>query len=501
MTQEKGFIDRLLYVIAPNQALKREQARRALRAYDAASKGTRRTSSWGARGTSQNAEVYAAAQTLRDRSRELSRNNPFVKRAIQSMSNNVVGTGIRAKINSKNKRQKDKVYQDWVNWFETTDCDNDSRKNGYGIQKMVMRAVSESGDCLIIKKWDRSRSVPIKLQVLEIDYLDVNKNTLSSSGLNSDGSYDFMGVRFNKKGDRIGYWLFDKHPGDPMSFSKVNSTLIKAENVIHVFEQLRPGQQLGVPFGVSSFLRVRDMDEYQDAQVVKQKVAACYSAFVSTESDPASSSADVDEFERMEPGTINHLRPGESVTFGNPPSVENFGEFSRTILQSIAAGFGTTYENLTGDLNNVNFSSGRMGWIEHHRNIEDWQYNIMIPQLCQKVWMWFLEGYELVQNGGRPNVTATWVPPRREMIDPVKEISALGEAVRMGFMSPQDAILEQGRDPEEVLAEFAAWNEKIDSMGIVLASDPRQDIQPTGIGAGRPADTGENQDDNEDIPN
>jgi len=499
MQEERGFIDRLLYVIAPNQALKREQARRALRAYDAASKGTRRTSSWAARGTSQNAEVYAAAQILRDRSRELSRNNPFVKRAVQSMSNNVVGTGIRAKINSKNKRQKDKVYQDWTAWFDSTACDNDSRKNGYGIQKMVMRAVIESGDCLIVKKWDKSRSVPLKLQVLEIDYLDTTKNSLIRGTGNQDGSYDFMGIRFNSKGDRIGYWLFDNHPGDPMNVGQVNSKFISADSVIHVFEQLRPGQQLGVPFGVSSFLRVRDMDEYQDAQVVKQKVAACYSAFVSTESDPANGD-DVDEFERMEPGIIQHLRPGESVTFGNPPSVENFGEFSRTILQSIAAGFGTTYENLTGDLNNVNFSSGRMGWIEHHRNIEDWQYNVIIPQLCQKIWDWFLEGYELAQGGGRPNVTATWVPPRREMIDPVKEIKALGDAVRMGFMSPQDAILEQGRDPEEVLAEFKMWNDKLDSMGIVLASDPRQDIQPTGIGAGRPADTGANQDDNEDSP-
>jgi len=488
--------ERFIYVIAPQYALKREQARRAIRAYDAASKGTRRTTSWSSSGSSQNAEVYTAAKTLRDRSRELTRNNPFVKRAVQSIANNVVGTGIRAKINSKNKRVKDKVYQDFIDWFDTTQCDHDGFKNGYGIQKMVLKAVVESGDCLIIKKYDKSRSIPLKLQVLEIDYLDSTKNSLLSGTGNSDGSYDFMGIRFNSKGERIGYWIFNNHPGDPMNVGQVDSTLIPASSVIHVFEQLRPGQQMGVPFGVSAFMRVRDMDEYQDAQVVKQKVAACYTVQVTSPVDGPSTQAEIDEFQRVEPGMVYRLSPGEDVKFGQPPSVENFGEFSRTILQSVAAGFGTTYENLTGDLNNVNFSSGRMGWIEHHRNIEDWQYNLLIPQFCQKVWVWFMEAYQL--KGGDVNVTAEWVPPRREMIDPAKEIKAIGEAMRNGLISPIDAIREQGYDPEQVVKEIAEWNALIDANGIVLESDPRQKIKPQTQGAGRPSTDAQNTDDNED---
>jgi lambda family phage portal protein len=284
-----------------------------------------------------------------------------------------------------------------------------------------------------------------------------------------------------------------------MNIGQIKSTLVPADSVIHVYEQIRAGQQLGVPFGVSSFMRVRDMDEYNDAQVIKQKLAAAYSMMITSPMDIASGADAVTEFERVEPGMIYHLSPGEDVKFGNPPSVENFGEFSRTILQSVAAGFGTTYENLTGDLNNVNFSSGRMGWIEHHRNIEDWQYNILIPQLCQPIWKWFLEAREL--RNTTVNATAEWVPPRREMIDPVKEVKALTEAVRAGLISPQDAILEQGYDPNQVLEEFKDWNAKLDAAKIVLASDPRQDIKQTGTGAGRPADTGENQDDNEDDPN
>lgn len=488
--QDLNFFERAIFAISPQLALKRELARFSLRSFDAASQG-RRTSSWTSSGKSANTEVYGAQRILRERSRELSRNNPYVKRAIQSITNNVVGTGVRAKLTSKNVRQKDKVHSEWKAWFDSTECDHDGRKTGYGIQKMVIRAVASDGDCLIIRKRDKSARIPIKLQVLEIDYLDVNKNSYQ---VTTDGSFDFMGIRFNSKGRRIGYWLYDKHPGDLMNVGSAVSTLISADSVIHVYEQLRAGQQMGVPFGVSGFMRARDMDEYNDAQVVKQKLAACSVMVVTTPSDLPDE--DVEEFERMEPGAIMKMKPGEEVTFGSPPSVENIAEFSRIMMQGVAAGFGTTYENLTGDLNNVNFSSGRMGWIEHHRNIEDWQWELLIPQFCQPMWKWFADAAELV-GISVGSVTAEWTPPRREMIDPSKEIKGIVAGMRAGLISPTDAIREQGFDPEDVLMEIVEWNKKLDENKVILDSDPRQG-KAEGTGAGRPTETGANSNDNVD---
>jgi lambda family phage portal protein len=256
---------------------------------------------------------------------------------------------------------------------------------------------------------------------------------------------------------------------------------------------------VGVPFGVSAFLRVRDMDEYNDAQVVRQKIAACYSVFITANGAGtiADTQAKVDDIERIEPGMIQVLSGGETVSFGTPPTVENFAEFSRTIMQGVAAGFGTTYENLTGDLNNVNFSSGRMGWIEHHRNIEDWQWNLMIPQFCDKVADWFIEAAQLAGIGdGKADFQ--WTPPRREMIDPVKEGKALMQLVRGGFMSLPDAIREQGYDPEELFAEIADTNKELDKLGIILDSDPRQGKEAKGDERGRPATDANNVDDDVD---
>ena len=130
-----------------------------------------------------------------------------------------------------------------------------------------------------------------------------------------------------------------------------------------------------------------------------------------------------------------------------------------------------------------------MGHIEHHRNVEDWQWNMIIPQMLQPIFGWFTEAVELkgIATGG---VVAGWTPPRREMIDQAKEIKGILGAIRAGLISPQDAILEQGYDPEEVLAETVEWNKQIDAVGVILDSDPRQGKAGGSGGAGRPADTG-----------
>lgn len=490
-----NWLERGIAAISPSWGLKRAQDRQAMkivRSYDAASKG-RRTSSWIAGGTSANAEIMAAGAYLRNRSRELTRNNPYAKKALQSIVNNTVGRGIKAKIDNE------KVQKEFNKWAKKSSVDFNELKNFYGIQKMVMRAVVESGDCLILKRRVKKPKggVPLELQVVEIDHLDTSKNFEEGNG-----SYTFMGIEFDKRGKRKAYWLFPKHQGDSRGFGANVSKRIPAEDVIHVFEQLRPSQMVGVPFGVSSFMRVRDMDEYNDAQVMRQKIAACYSVFISRDGSGGVDlpQDEIDDLERIEPAMITVLNGNDKVTFGSPPTVENFAEFSRSILQGVAAGFGNTYENITGDLSNVNFSSGRMGWIEFGRNVEDWQDHILVPMLCDKVFDWWKEAAMLAGiNVGDADVN--WTSPRREMIDPVKETKGITDGVKAGLSSMPDAIRRMGDDPDEVLAEIEEWNKKLDKLGIILESDPRQKIKAAEGEVGRPSTDKESVDDNEDVKN
>ncbi len=466
-----NFLDKAIAWVNPSAGVKRAAQRLALdtvRHYEAASR-TRRTENWKATGADVNAELLASLTTLRNRSREQVRNNVYARRTVQALTNNIVGTGIRPTPMEVSRAAEKRIMSLWKMWAGKKRCDFDGNLSFYGIQKLVMRTVVTSGECLILKRRSNDQTLPIKLQVLEPDFIDTHKSFTNQT----DGSFVLHGIQFNKDGQKTGYWLYDQHPGGSRLSMSLTSKFVKAEDVIHVFAIERPGQVRGIPWLSASMIRMKDFDDYEDAELVRQKIAACFTVFVQDSNpDAVSTGEEADIASRVEPGIIEILPPGKQVSFANPPTTNGYEAYSRKILQGIAAGTGITYEAMTGDLSNVNFSSGRMGWIEFQRNIQDWQEDMLIPQLCETVWEWFLEAGQMVGKT-KADIEATWTPPRREMIDPVKETNAINLQVRNGFISYPEALRQMGYDPEDTLDEIAAFNAMLDEKGIILDSDPR----------------------------
>lgn len=479
----ENYLDRFLSFFSPELALKRVKARtqlELLRSYDAASFGNR-TKNWKANGGSANAETERAGNILRNRSRHLTMNNPYARRAIQSIYTNTVGTGIRPTIEGKTNEQK-RLKKVWKDWADSTACDFDGLNNFYGIQAMVMRTVADAGEVLVRQRRTKNyKGIPIQLQVIEADLLDSSKTGYQLLGAENPGGKIMQGVEFDKDGRRVAYWIYDEHPGESYSHS-IESKRVLADEIIHVYHAWRPGQVRGVPFGVSSLLKLRDFDDYEGAQLIRQKIAACFTAFVhdSGEDIKAGIAGTTQNsagqlMERVEPGIIEHLPAGKEITFGTPPTTEGYEAFSKTSLRGIASGYGPTYESTTGDYSNVNFSSGRMGWLEFHRLIVDWQNNVMIPLFCEKSFSWFITGCNIVGAANRDDITATWTPPRREMLDPVKEMKGLSEEVRNGFTSWSEAVRAQGWEPDALFAEIVKDAERWLEAKLKPTSDPRFD--------------------------
>lgn len=477
----KNLFDSVVGFFSPEAGLRRARARVAYelikkqRGYEGASKG-RRTEGWKTPGTSVLAETDFALPVLRNRARDLVRNNCFASRAAQVFVSNIIGYGIVAELkNDTSDRKFSQLNKLWKDWTGSTQCDFDGRKDYYGLQALVMRMVAESGEALVIRKRTGSdQQIPFKLQVLEPDYIDTDKQERDV----------IQGVKFDESGRRIGYWLFKEHPGDSgrrLTFGKVTleSELVDAKDVLHVFREDRAGQVRGVSWFAPIIISLRDLDEYMDASIVKQKVAASFAGFVqdldvSGELSPASPLT-----EKIEPGIIEILPPGKTITFPSPPSVNEFDPFTRSLLRSIASGLGITYEALTSDYSQVNFSSGRMGWLEFQRNLDSWRWQMFIPQFCWGVEKWFFEAAEL-RGFKRGQAYFEYTPPAREMIDPNAEINALQKAVRNGFKTLPEVIRELGRDPETQLKEIAASNALLDENKLILDSDPRRVMGSSG---------------------
>ncbi|HBS81009.1 MAG: phage portal protein [Pseudomonas sp.] len=453
--------------------------------------GGRRNEGWRASGTDANAENGPALARLRNRARDMRRNNPYAERAITGIADNVIGAGIVPRPKAKSTRANKKLSALWAQWGETTACDADGLENFYGLQHKVMETVAEAGECLIRRRRRFSSDglpVPMQLQVIEPDFLDEMK--VGKNG----GNQIIQGIEFDALGRRAAYWLFDEHPGAVAGLVSMTSRRVPAEDVLHIFMPRRPGQARGYTWLAPVMQRMRNFDEMEDAVMEQAKIAACFAAFV-TEGDGVSGTTKHPLIDRVEPGLIQRLSMGEDVKFGTPPTFNGYSTYSWQALHAVSVGLGIPYELLTGDLKGVNFSSGRMGWLHFARRVDVWQWRMMIPQLCEQVWRWFMEAQALTTGGVLEEAGSEWVPPRRDMVDPSAEVSVIKDRMRLGLLTPDDALREMGyTDPDEVLDRFATHFDKVDKAGLVFDYDARK-VSGAGQQNAQPSTTTESTND------
>jgi lambda family phage portal protein len=473
-----NWLDRALGWLAPGVALQRLRARTATailqRHYEAASDG-RRTQGWYRTSTDANAAVGASLAKLRDAAHDLVRNNPYAESALSTIVDHTVGWGIVPTV-------KNKAFEQWS---ESKDCDADGTHDLAGLQKLVMRSVVESGEVLVrrrIRRLEDGLPLPLQLQVLEADFLDTLKD-----GALAGGGRIVQGVEFDALGRRAAYWLFKTHPGSSWHSGAIfgQSVRIPASEILHIFKPGRPGQVRGPSWFAPLLLRFKDFDEYDDATLVKQKIAACL-AIVTSDVDGTApplgtagttprAAPSTPQTDTLSPGMILNAPPGRSIEVVQPPSVAEYSDYVRTQLRAIATGLGISYEDLTGDYTATNYSSARMARLKHQARVDDWRWRILIPQFLDPIWTWAMQAAEIT--GLEAARETSWTPPPLPMVEPDKEGLAIMRNVRAGIQTLSEAIRERGYLPEVHLDELANDFAALDARGLVLDIDPRRMTQ------------------------
>jgi lambda family phage portal protein len=235
--------------------------------------------------------------------------------------------------------------------------------------------------------------------------------------------------------------------------------------------------------------RLRSLDNYDDAVLFRQEVANLFAGFISRPApdsgpvprDPVTGqplSLDRDGFTPMvalEPGTMQELGPGEEVEFSKPPDAgNNYPDFMRQQLMAAAAGTGTPYEILTGDMREVNDRALRVVLNEFRRRLEQLQFSVYVHQLCRPVraaWMDMavLSGVLKLDDytqRRREYLRTRWVPQGWAYIQPVQDVQARRMEVQAGFASRSEMVLRTGYDAETVDAENAADLARANKLGL-----------------------------------
>ena len=435
------------------------------RRYEAASK-TSRTQSWITPATDANAAINNQ-YTIRNRARDLVRNNPWANKGLSVIVNNVVGYGIRAQWKAANKTSTKRAQGLWKAWAESTQCDAYGLTDFYGIQQLAMRAMAESGDCLVRLRprlASDGLAVPFQLQLLEADYLyDLMDGPLKNGG------YVQRGIEYDVLGRRVAYLLYKAHPGAVGRFYSTLSTgysRVPAYEVIHLFRSDRPGQERGVSWFAPVMIKLRELDIYEDAFLKRQQIANLFAGF--EYSDNPDDEEDISDTSELMSGAMYKLKHSHRVEFNNPPPAADYGPYTMDNLRAVATGLGITFESLTGNLSQVNFSSARMGWQEMGRSVDSWRWQLFIPRFCEGIARWFKDF------SGLAELSVDWTPPARMMVDPAREIPPIIAQVRAGLMTLPEAIRSLGYDFHAVMDEIKLSNDYLDQLGLMLDSDPRK---------------------------
>jgi lambda family phage portal protein len=473
--------------------------------YDGVGSG-RRAMSWSVGNPGAVAAMLFSQNELRAKSRDLVRRNAWANAGLESYVANAIGTGIKPQSMVQDTRLRESVQALWRDW--TVDADAAGVTDFYGLQAMACRAMLEGGEALVRLRYRRPEDglpVALQIQVLEAEHLPIALNTTADNG-----NAIRAGIEFDALGRRVAYHLYRSHPEDgmlaPMSGSGGLSTVrVDAAEIIHLYRPLRPGQIRGEPWLARALIKLNELDQYDDAELVRKKTAAMYAGFVTRLAPEDNllgegvSDANGVALAGLEPGTMQMLEPGEDVKFSQPADVGgSYAEFLRMQFRAVAAAMGVTYEQLTGDLTQVNYSSIRAGLLEFRRRVEALQHGVIVHQLCRPIWQaWMdqavlegaltLPGYGLgttqAKADRRSYLACKWIPQGWQWVDPLKEADAMKAAIRSGLMSRSEAISANGYDAEDVDREIAADNARADDLGLVFDSDPRHDQIPSSAAA------------------
>ncbi len=429
--------------------------------------------------------------TLRKRVHDLVRNNNYAAQAIRYATNQIVGQGVTMQAQIKKQRGgtpdtriNEAIENAWSRWGRKDSCDIRGFLCFSELERLAVRSMIESGECFIIihrKSFGRSK-IPFSLEILEAEQLDEDYKGIKKSNKNVWR----LGIELSPEGRAVSYAFLKKHPGDT-NFATVpeerRHIIVPAKDVIHLFMPLRPGQHRGVPFLASAINHLHQLDGYIEATVVGQRASSALMGFITSPEGELDEGGEVFDYERVsgfEPGTFKYLAPGESISVPDLDKANGeFEPFVRTMLRSMASGLGCSFEAISSDYSQSNYSSSRLAMLQdrdHWRTIQ----KMLKETFYQPIFEYWLEMAVLSGALTLPTYTTTpevyekvrWVCRGYSYIDPQKEIAAQRDAIRSGLKTLSQCIAENGGDVEEFYVSRQAELAKLDELNIITDTDP-----------------------------
>jgi lambda family phage portal protein len=452
--------------------------------------------------SSADAELSLSLPRLRASSRQMIRDASYAKRAKVLVVNNVIGPGIgmQAQVMTTrgelNPRVNDDIERAWADWCCAEECHTGGKLHFSDFERAAMGQVFEAGECFIRLHFQKfgDSEVPLALELIEPERLASDRT--QPAALTPDAQIR-MGVEVDNFGRPLAYWVSQQHPGDLSQHGWLSNNKwerVPAANMLHLYRIDRWPQSRGEPWMHTVLRKLDSIDQYSSAELQAAQADAYNFGVIHTSNPEGMGALANNQAEQgtgavkpemqIESGVVLELEPGEEMSYHQPSRPNTaLDPFLRYMLREVAAGVGVSYESISRDYSQSNYSSSRLALLDDRdlwRVTQQWWLrNFRCPLheiwLQQAVLAGAVPTIPLDQYGAEPDkFEAVKFKPRGwSWIDPTKEVAAFKEAEKAGYISAEDIIAQtaNGLDIEDVVKSIARSNELYEEAGIERDTD------------------------------
>jgi lambda family phage portal protein len=280
------------------------------------------------------------------------------------------------------------VERAWAEWQRAENCDIRGKRNYHTIRQLRLINGVRDGDFFIRLIRDPKQRVNrfgFTLQMISSEWCD-----RFYADVLPNGNVVIMGIEYEMTewglGKPVAFYFIKRQPRDwqyaslsqAFGIGSYNRSLlrapIKTEDIIHYARPVDAEGTRPAPWAVSTMVKMRMLDQTELAHVIASREAACKTGFYYSDILPEGGWAEVDppdpttgiSTEPLAPGETRPLKFGVKYQERDPKfPTSTFGEFRKSMGQSGTAGMpGGDYNILFNDLENINFSAGRLGRLD-----------------------------------------------------------------------------------------------------------------------------------------
>lgn len=529
-------------------------------AYEGAQRLSRQMASWRTVNASADRDTLPHKSILDARSKDIARNDAYIDNGIEKYKDSVVGAKftLNCAPNIDYLRRTDKrLDETWMQEFQEeveslweVSAESESRwidgqrtKTATEIARLGVASKLMQGEVLMSSEWLRRSRRPFNTAFLMIDPTRLDDPNIELG--RSLPSNIRKGVRLNAQGEPVGYFIMNEHPHDYMPMFKhvttgrsfqytPRETPWGRRNILHVFDEKRVGQTRGVSKMVSSLKEMKMTKEFRDIMLQNAITVSSFAAAIESElpadkiyemlggadieaNDFQNGVADyaggflgaLSEYLKSSNGTmmngvkIPHLFPGTKLNLmpagqGGPLGTD----FEKSLLRYLAACMNMSFEQFSGDMTGVNYSTlkGAINETQKHMKVEK---RLSAERIMNFMYGNWLE--EMIVNGMVTSLPrnapafwdgmnreaycqAEWFNTGRGQIEELKETQAAVQRIKNRLSTFEDEHAHLGKDWRRAMRQMKREEDFAKFIELDLRPDQEQNMTNAATGAVREKD-------------